>query len=148
MFRAGSQVSRYEWILTAWHILSYIMIWAIRPMTHLPTKFHWDIFKNERILTPVYKVNTNYGWYYLWQYNCIASLINNYIHSGSHNWSPWTTDWYINGVWNETCKSVALDAWLAAHSLEHWCQAGFSKMGMKSRHLVTCWIDTCTYIRT
>ena len=37
--------------MAAWHILSYIMIWALRPMTHMPTKFHWDILKNEGILT-------------------------------------------------------------------------------------------------
>ena len=32
-------------------MMSYIMIWAIGPMAHVPTKFHWDILKNERDMT-------------------------------------------------------------------------------------------------
>ena len=34
--------------MTAWYMISCIMIWAIRPMTYLPTEFHWDILKTER----------------------------------------------------------------------------------------------------
>ena len=71
MFRAGSQVSRYEWILpisswdftirtficpfcydifchnsmTTCHMMSKMMRWAIGPMAYVPTKFHWDSFK-------------------------------------------------------------------------------------------------------
>ena len=71
MFRAGSQVSWYEWILpisswdftirtficpfcydifchnsmTACHMMSKMIIWAIGPMAYVPTKFHWDSFK-------------------------------------------------------------------------------------------------------
>ena len=45
--------------MAAWHILSYIMIWALRPMTHMPTKFHWDILKNEGILTTTTTTTTS-----------------------------------------------------------------------------------------
>ena len=44
------------------------MIWAIGPMAHLPTKFHWDILKNERILTTdysIYKVIYIYIYIYI-----------------------------------------------------------------------------------
>ena len=37
--------------MTACHMMSKMMIWAIGPMAYVPTKFHWDILKNEGILT-------------------------------------------------------------------------------------------------
>ena len=77
MFRAGRQVSWYEWILpiSSWDftIRTFIcpffmtfsviipwqhviwcqkwMIWAIGPMAYVPTKFHWDSFKRRWNLT-------------------------------------------------------------------------------------------------
>ena len=85
MLRAGSQVSWYEWILpisswglhnsyinlsifsiifchismTACHMMSKMMIWAIGPMAYVPTKFHWDILKNEGILTTTTTTTTS-----------------------------------------------------------------------------------------
>ena len=77
MFRAGRQVSWYEWTLpisswdftirtficpfcydifchnsmTACHMMSKMEIWAIGPMAYVPTKFHWDSFKRRWNLT-------------------------------------------------------------------------------------------------
>ena len=31
--------------MTACHMMSKMMIWAIGPMAYVPTKFHWDSFK-------------------------------------------------------------------------------------------------------
>ena len=45
--------------MTACHMMSKMMIWAIGPMAYVPTKFHWDILKNEGILTTTTTTTTS-----------------------------------------------------------------------------------------
>ena len=69
--------------MTACHMMSKMMIWAIGPMAYVPTKFHWDSFKrrwkSDQPLQQTLK-------YYIYKNNIPSPFWGNGITRGTVPW--------------------------------------------------------------